>query len=234
MGGGRVSLRIAIPAVFMLLGAVVVLPASGEAEPGQDGRGEGRELEPGRVEEYEGPPPEPLSAYVPTSVQGTPEIDMSTYRLRVDGLVNTPLELTYEEVLAYPRVTKTVEIVCVEGWTARLRWTGLLVEELLESAGADPQAQTIIFHAADGYTTSLPRSYLQREEIILAYGVNGRQLPRDFGYPFHLVAEARYGYKWAKWVTRIEVSADAEYRGYWESRGFSKQGRTGMPMFGGP
>jgi DMSO/TMAO reductase YedYZ molybdopterin-dependent catalytic subunit len=215
------------------------LPAGGRGEEGErerageSGAAEGRELAPGSVEAYQGPPIDATGEYVPTSIGGTPEIDMQSYRLRVDGLVSSPLSLSYEEVLALPRYTKTVEIICVEGWHARLRWTGVLIEELLESAGADPAARRIIFHAADGYSTSHSRSYLQQEEILLAFGVNGRPLSPELGFPFHLVAEARYGYKWAKWVTRIEVSADEEYRGYWESRGFSREGRVGERMYEG-
>jgi DMSO/TMAO reductase YedYZ molybdopterin-dependent catalytic subunit len=79
----------------------------------------------------------------------------------------------------------------------------------------------VIFYAQDGYSTSLPLSYIVSNNIMIAYKMNGVVLPPDRGYPFQLVAESKYGYKWIKWITQIEVSDDANYRGYWESRGYS-------------
>jgi len=82
----------------------------------------------------------------------------------------------------------------------------------------------VIFYAADGYSTSLPLDYIEDRDILLAYSMNGVTLPAERGFPFQLVAEDRWGYKWIKWVTRIEVSDDPSYRGYWEKRGFSQSG----------
>jgi DMSO/TMAO reductase YedYZ molybdopterin-dependent catalytic subunit len=78
----------------------------------------------------------------------------------------------------------------------------------------------VIFYAADGYSTSLPLSYLINNNIIVAYKMNGVVIPPERGFPFQLVAESKYGYEWIKWITEIKVSDDANYLGYWESRGF--------------
>jgi DMSO/TMAO reductase YedYZ molybdopterin-dependent catalytic subunit len=79
----------------------------------------------------------------------------------------------------------------------------------------------VIFYAQDGYSTSLPLSYIINNNILIAYKMNGLVLPPERGFPFQLVAESKYGYKWIKWITKIEVSNDSSYLGYWESRGFS-------------
>jgi len=92
---------------------------------------------------------------------------------------------------------------------------------LVPEGTVDPQARTVIFSAYDGYSTSLPLNYLLENDILLAYKMNGVVLPPERGFPFQLVAESKLGYKWIKWVTRLEVSADEDYRGFWESRGYS-------------
>lgn len=103
-------------------------------------------------------------------------------------------------------------------------WEGVLVKDLVEEAKASPEANTVIFHAHDGYTTSLPLDYIRSQGILLAYKMNGLELPPERGAPFQLVAESKWGYKWIKWVTRIELSDDPNYEGYWESRGYSNDG----------
>lgn len=84
-----------------------------------------------------------------------------------------------------------------------------------------PEANTVVFRAYDGYSTSLPLSYIKDNDILLAYKMNGVTIPPERGYPFQVVAEDKYGYKWAKWVIEIEVTDDPSYLGYWESRGYS-------------
>lgn len=229
---GVQSIAAVVIAGLLLWACSSASPEKSGAGPEQPRGGEDAEQLPGEtVLDYEGPRIDPLSEYIGASIQGTQQIDIEEYRLKVDGLVEKSLELPYAEVLDYPRYEKTVEIVCVEGWTARLQWTGIKVEDVLDTAGVRDGAGTIIFHSVDGYSTSLPLEYLTSRDILLAYRVNERTLPAEHGYPFQLVAEAKYGYKWAKWVTRIEVSDNSEFRGYWESRGYSKDGNVGEPMF---
>ena len=86
------------------------------------------------------------------------------------------------------------------------------------------EAKAVIFHAYDGYTTSFPVDYLLDSDIILAYKMNDVTIPQENGFPFQLVAEDKWGYKWIKWVTEIELSDDPSYEGYWESRGYSNDG----------
>lgn len=81
----------------------------------------------------------------------------------------------------------------------------------------------MIFHSVDGYTTSLPLSTIIDNKLIMASHSNGLPLPDEMGFPFIIVAEDKQGYKWARWVNQIELTADSNYKGYWESRGFDNQ-----------
>jgi DMSO/TMAO reductase YedYZ molybdopterin-dependent catalytic subunit len=156
------------------------------------------------------------------AVEGTQYIDPANYTLSIYGLVNKNLQLSYNQVIKdHLLYQKVVTIYCVEGWSATILWEGPLVKDLIQDAGAQTAANTVIFHASDGYTTSLPLDYIGNNSIILAYKMNGIVLPPERGFPFMLVAESKFGYKWIKWVTGIELSNDPNYLGYWESRGYS-------------
>ncbi len=173
------------------------------------------------IREYEGQNLSSINDFRENSIKGPQHLDEESYRLTVTGLVNTPLELSYRDVITgYPRYEKVVTLHCVEGWDVTLLWEGVRVQDLLEAAHVDPGATVVIFHAQDGYSTSLPVAYLRDNEILMAYKMNGVVLPPERGFPFQLVAESKWGYKWIKWITDIEVSDDEAYRGYWESRGY--------------
>jgi len=100
---------------------------------------------------------------------------------------------------------------------------------LIDAAGAKTSANTVIFRSADGYSTSLPLAYIRQKNILLAYKMNGLTLPEERGFPFEVAAEAKWGYKWARWVTAIELTDDPSFKGYWESRGFNNNGDLSGP-----
>jgi len=174
------------------------------------------------IREYQGTDLSSIAAFHENSIKGPQQIDLESYRLKVDGLVENSLEDTLAEVTDnHQSYKKVVTLNCVEGWCVTILWEGVLVKELIEEAKASPEANTVIFHAYDGYTTSLPLDYIMGQDIMLAYKMNGVVLPPERGAPFQLVAESKWGYKWIKWVTEIELSDDDSYQGYWESRGYS-------------
>jgi DMSO/TMAO reductase YedYZ molybdopterin-dependent catalytic subunit len=179
-------------------------------------------LYPSEVRNYQG---EKLSSIVniyQNAIKGTQFLNESTYRLTIKGLVNQTTQLTYSEVVNdFDKYQKVVTIYCIEGWNAKILWEGVLVKDLLLSVGANMSASVVIFYAADGYSTALPLDYLVNNNILLAYKMNDIVIPTERGFPFQLVAESQYGYKWIKWVTEIEVSNNANYLGYWESRGLA-------------
>ena len=181
-------------------------------------------LAPNEVREYRGAKLSSVEDFRENSIKGPQYVDETAYRLTVTGLVATPLRLTYTQVLNRQTYDKVVRLNCVEGWSVDIWWEGVLVSDLLDAAGAEPGAKVIIFRAADGYSSSLPISYVRDNDILLAAKMNGVKLPPERGFPFQLVAEDKWGYKWVKWVEEIEVSNDTSFRGYWEQRGYSNDG----------
>ena len=171
--------------------------------------------------EYKGAKLDPAIGPRDNSISGIQNIDISDYTLVIDGLVDEAKNLKYEEVLELDDYTRKITLYCVEGWDATILWEGVLLEDLIALAGTKQEANTVIFHASDGYTTSLPLDTIISKQLILAYKSNGLDLPPELGYPFIVIAEDKLGYKWARWVTRIELSDDPAYRGFWESRGYS-------------
>ena len=190
-----------------------------------------RVLAAAEVRNYQGEKLSSVTDFRENSIKGPQHVNMSNYRLEIGGLVTTPRSLTYNEVKGLPGYQKVITLHCVEGWDATILWEGVKVSDLITTAGASPDANTVIFYAYDGYSTSLPLDYIENNDILLAYGMNNVTLPEDRGYPFQLVAEDKWGYKWIKWVTNIELSNDPSYRGYWEQRGYSIGGDTSRSFF---
>jgi DMSO/TMAO reductase YedYZ molybdopterin-dependent catalytic subunit len=181
-----------------------------------------RTLRPVEIREYEGQKLSSIDDFRENSIKGPQFIDNESYSLVITGLVNNEIEYTYSDVISNNQLfEKVVTLHCVEGWQVTILWEGVLVKDLIEEAGVDSKAKVVIFYAYDGYSTSLPLDYIINNDILMAYKMNGVVLPPERGFPFQLVAESKYGYKWIKWITEIEVSDNVDYRGYWESRGFS-------------
>ena len=177
------------------------------------------------VNEYEGEKLGSVNDFRENSIRGPQYINESTYRLKITGLVENPKEYTYREVVSsHQPYEKIVTLNCVEGWSVKILWKGVLVRDLINEAKPKPGANTVIFRAYDGYSTSFPIEYIMGNDIMMAYGMNNVTLPPERGFPFQLVAESKWGYKWIKWITEIELSNDTSYQGYWESRGYSDTG----------
>lgn len=187
-------------------------------------RAEIRELEGVEVREYHGENLSSISDFRENSIKGPQYVDIDSYKLKITGLSRNHKEYTYDEVVnGFSHYNKVVTLYCVEGWSVKILWEGILVKDIIEEADPLDNATVVIFHAYDGYTTSLPLNYLIENDIIIAYKMNEITLPPERGYPFELVAESKWGYKWIKWITEIEFSDDDEYKGYWESRGYSNE-----------
>jgi DMSO/TMAO reductase YedYZ molybdopterin-dependent catalytic subunit len=178
-------------------------------------------LYPTEIRQYQGQNLSSINNVYENAIKGTQEINQTTYKLTLTGLVNGTIQSTYDDLVNnHQRYQKVITIYCVEGWNAKILWEGILVKDLLQEAGANQNASVVIFHASDGYTTALPLDYIIQNNIMIAYKMNGVTLTPKIGWPFMLVAESQYGYKWIKWLTEIEVSNNTNYLGYWESRGY--------------
>jgi len=189
----------------------------------------------GEVEatEFQGVELTPISEQGNNAIKGTQFIDKQTYKLTVDGLVENPLTLNYEQLLAYPQESWLMKFTCVEGWNFTAKWTGPQINSILNDAKVKPEAKIIIFQTSDvpaGYT-SLDLNYIRDNNILLALKINDITLPPERGFPFQVVAKSKFGYKWAKWVTGLELSSNTSFRGYWEREGYNNNADENGPAF---
>ncbi len=185
------------------------------------------------ITEYEGEPLDSSADFRENSIKGPQDVEIAAYELKVTGLVDEPTGYRYAEVTSgFPSYQKVVQLDCVEGWSAKVLWRGVLVRDILDASGVQAEAQSVIFKAADGYTTSFPVRYFYDNDIILAYAMNDVALPKERGFPFQVVAEDKWGYKWCKWVTEIELSAEEDPGGYWEDRGYNNSGDRDRAFYG--
>jgi DMSO/TMAO reductase YedYZ molybdopterin-dependent catalytic subunit len=157
------------------------------------------------------------------------------WRLRVDGLVQRPQSLSLAALKALKTRTQITRHDCVEGWSAIGKWQGTLLSQVLDLAGVRPGARYVVFHCMDNLGESADDSGLYYESIdlldayhpqtILAWGMNGKDLPVAHGAPLRLRVERQLGYKQAKYVGRIEVvdaysGLNGGKGGFWEDRGY--------------
>ncbi len=155
----------------------------------------------------------------------------ANWRLVVDGLVRKKLSLSLDEIKQMPARTQITQHSCDEGWSAIGQWTGIPLVHLLQMAELTPEARYIVFHCLDEmtegefYYESIDLFDAFHPQTILAYGMNGKELPVQHGAPLRLRVERQIGYKNAKYVTRIEVVdrlnpiGDGK-GGFWEDRGY--------------
>lgn len=160
------------------------------------------------------------------TAEDAPAINADEYRLKVSGLVENPISLSYKEIKAMTSEERLVELPCVEGWSETGLWKGPRLTDVLDKAVEKGNAATVVFYSPGGYTTSLSVADVKKADPLLAYGVNGETLPRDLGFPVRLVVPGKLGYKWIKWVNKIEL-IEGDYEGYWEKRGYSNEADGG-------
>ena len=198
-----------IAVAVVLIVTLVIVAAILQSQP--------RMLYPEEIREYEGQNLSSINDFRENSIKGPQYVNESTYNLTITGLVNSTLEYTYSEVInGFQKYQKVTTLHCIEGWSVKILWEGFLLKDLLNQTGINPEATLVIFYAYDGYSTSLPLDYIINKDILIAYKMNGITLPLERGFPFQIVAESKYGYKWIKWLTKIELSDNVDFRGYWE------------------
>lgn len=152
-----------------------------------------------------------------------PRIDLATWELRVDGLVEEPQRWNWEQFQALPRVRVTSDIHCVTRWSRYDNtWEGVSIHEVLRRARPRPNARFAIIHAAQGFTSNLPLAELDQDDVLLADQHDGQPLTPDHGWPLRLVVPRRYFWKSAKWVSRIEL-AERDQPGFWERNGYHNE-----------
>jgi DMSO/TMAO reductase YedYZ molybdopterin-dependent catalytic subunit len=176
-----------------------------------------------------------------TSMPGAPEYarllqgKFADWRLKVHGRVQRPLSLSLAELRAMKARSQITRHDCVEGWSAIGKWQGVPLAQVLDLAGLAPGARYVVFHCADNLGQAADETGLYYESIdlldayhpqtLLAYGMNGQDLPVAHGAPLRLRVERQLGYKQAKYVMRIEVVdsfalISGGRGGFWEDRGY--------------
>ncbi len=155
-----------------------------------------------------------------------PSIDEKTWTLTVDGLVNKPLSLSYDDIRKMPATEQDATLECISNEVggdliSSTHWTGVKLADVLKQAGVKDGVVEVRFTCADGYTESLPLESAMDERTLLVYATNGEALADVHGFPLRLYTPNRYGMKNPKWITRIEA-INTPYNGYWEDRGWDK------------
>jgi hypothetical protein len=156
-----------------------------------------------------------------------PRLDATRWRLRVDGFVKTPVELSLDEIRAMPSVEQLITLECISNplggdLVSTSRWKGVRLSDLLLRVGPSEGARTIHIEAADGFYESVALADANDPRILLVYEMNGVPLPAEHGFPLRIYIPNRHGMKQPKWITRVRLSNE-EGRGYWVDRGWSKE-----------
>ncbi len=150
-----------------------------------------------------------------------PKFDPAEYRLVIDGVVERPVTLTYDELRALPAVRQVSDFHCVEGWgVENVLWDGVRLQTLIDLVQPVSKAKYVTFHSMGGvYRDSLSLQQARLPDALVAYDMEGEPLTQQHGLPLRLVMPRMFGYKGPKWLTRIEF-LDLQDTGYWEARGW--------------
>ncbi|RSM51199.1 molybdopterin-binding oxidoreductase [Actinoplanes sp. ATCC 53533] len=160
-----------------------------------------------------------------------PQIDPSTWELRIHGMVRNPITITWEQLLRRPMVQRYVTLACVSNEVGgdligNALWLGTPIKDLLDEAQPLPGADQVVQRSSDGWTCGSPTAVLtDGRDALLAVGMNGEPLPVRHGFPVRMVVPGLYGYVSAcKWITEIELTRFADFDAYWVPRGWSALG----------
>ena len=153
-----------------------------------------------------------------------PPVTTKDWRLRVDGLVENPIEWDWNAFQAQPQADFLSDIHCVTAWSRfDNRWRGVATRHLLEVVRPRAEARFVIQHAYDGYTTNVPLAHFAADDVLLAHAWEGAPISREHGGPVRVVLPKLYLWKSAKWLNRIEFAAE-DRAGFWEVRGYHMRG----------
>ena len=161
-----------------------------------------------------------------------PTVDASSWSLRVTGMVDRQISLTYAELVALPLVEQYVTIACVSNQVGgnlvgNAKWTGVRLRDVLAMAGVQPGATQLVGRSVDGWTAGAPTEWVMdpTREPLIAVMMNDALLPREHGYPARLIIPGLYGYVSAtKWVTELELTTLEAFDAYWVPLGWAKEG----------
>lgn len=166
--------------------------------------------------------------YVVTKNVIDPDVDPGSWRLVVDGLVQTPRTYTYDQLLARAAISEYGTLECVSNEVggnliSTANWSGIPLDSILGDSIPELTADWVLFTCADGYTVAIPLAKAREPETLLALQMNGEPLRGAHGFPARIFVPGRYGMFSAKWLTRITL-VHGEVRGFWQKKGWTNEG----------
>ena len=162
--------------------------------------------------------PFPFNAFY--DIDQVPDVDASTYRLVLAGLVKGQRAWTLDELRALPQASQVTRLICVDGWSAVGKWGGTTFSTFLQRAGADTTAKYVAFQCADDYSTSIDMPTALHPQTLLAHSYDGQVLPPKYGFPLKLRIPTKLGFKNPKHIMAITVT-NKYPGGYWEDQGYN-------------
>lgn len=171
------------------------------------------------------PPGQYLTTKFPVLTYGeTPRLDLKQWRLSVAGLVENPIELTWEQFRALPTKEIICDLHCVTRWSQlNMRWEGVPFSEIVKLVQPKPEAKFVMGYSYGGYTTNMPLEELYGDEVMLAFNYGGQPLPVEHGGPMRMLIPKLYLWKSAKWLRGLEFMAN-DKPGFWEMYGYHMHG----------
>ncbi|MES3516716.1 MAG: molybdopterin-dependent oxidoreductase [Natronomonas sp.] len=170
----------------------------------------------------------PEAHYVVDINVNPPVVDPETWTLDIDGAVERSYSLGYDELLEHDeRVEQTTTMICISNEVGgdligTGHWSGVQLSDLVAAANPTDEAVDVVTYAADGYSEAIPIDLVEREDILVAYGMGERTLATEHGFPARLLIPGRYGMKMTKWIDRIEVATES-HEAHWEGRGWDEE-----------
>ncbi len=162
-----------------------------------------------------------------TSYRGAPTVDQAYWRLSIDGLVENPLTLTYDDILAYAKVETPRTLECIGnppggGLIGNPIWGGFEAQQLWDTVGIKPEALRAKLVGADGFETAVDNRWITQPGVLMIHQINGEPLPKEHGFPLRILIPGLYGQKMPKWLTRVEFIVE-DFLGTWERQGWSNE-----------
>ena len=162
--------------------------------------------------------PFPFNAFY--RMDEAPRVDAATYKLEVSGLVREKKPWTLPELYALPQVSQVTRHICVEGWSAIGKWSGVRFSDFLQRIGADTTAKYVGFKCSDSYSTSIDMATALHPQTQLTLRFGDQILPREYGFPMKLRMPTKLGFKNPKHIFAMFVTNDYP-GGYWEDQGYN-------------
>ena len=160
-----------------------------------------------------------------------PQVSIDSWKLNISGMVDNPIELTFQDLLDRPQIERHITLSCVSNavggnLVGNALWQGVLLKDILDEAGVQLGADQVVSRSIDGWTCGTPTSAIvDGRDAMLAIAMNGEPLPAQHGYPVRMVVPGLFGYVSAtKWVTDIRLTRWEDFDAYWVPRGWSKEG----------